>query len=118
MFLNSQRSETLEEQSLNAQAAAGRDFQGRRWGPRPLDLDIIFYGAEQVQSEALQIPHARWQEREFVKAPLSDLYTEEELQELSSPLARHLHLAQSLWLHAGGRQTSTLDIALHSARDT
>jgi len=44
-----------------------------RNGPRPLDLDIIFYGAQEVRSEALQVPHPRVQERPFVVAPLLDL---------------------------------------------
>lgn len=36
------------------EAAAGRDLQhGRRWGPRPLDLDIICYGGMQL---ALNVP--------------------------------------------------------------
>jgi 2-amino-4-hydroxy-6-hydroxymethyldihydropteridine diphosphokinase len=38
---------------------AGRDLQGMRWGPRPLDLDIIFYGSQQLDTEALTIPHPR-----------------------------------------------------------
>jgi 2-amino-4-hydroxy-6-hydroxymethyldihydropteridine diphosphokinase len=29
-----------------------------RWGPRPLDLDIIFYGAQTVSHECLTVPHA------------------------------------------------------------
>jgi 2-amino-4-hydroxy-6-hydroxymethyldihydropteridine diphosphokinase len=56
----------------------GRDFNGIRNGPRPLDLDIVFYGMEQETSlllndEDLVIPHPRIQEREFVLAPLMDL---------------------------------------------
>lgn len=60
------------------QAASGRDFAGRRFGPRPLDLDIIFYGNQDFQHDRLSIPHPRWQERDFVKAPLADLFTPEE----------------------------------------
>jgi hypothetical protein len=44
-----------------------------RYGPRPLDLDIIFYGDKTVDTEKLQIPHARFMERPFVLAPLVDL---------------------------------------------
>jgi hypothetical protein len=44
-----------------------------RYGPRPLDLDIIFYGDKTVDTERLQIPHARFMERPFVLAPLVDL---------------------------------------------
>ncbi len=43
------------------EAAAGRDVQGGpRWGPRPLDLDIIFMsGCQAYQDERLAIPHPR-----------------------------------------------------------
>ncbi|KAL4530567.1 hypothetical protein Ndes2526B_g02086 [Nannochloris sp. 'desiccata'] len=52
----------------------GRDMQGQRWGPRPIDLDIIFYEDNEVSDgEKLIIPHPRWQERNFVIAPLADL---------------------------------------------
>jgi len=40
--------------------AAGRDLMGGiRHGPRPLDLDIIFYGDGSVSHESLTIPHER-----------------------------------------------------------
>jgi 7,8-dihydro-6-hydroxymethylpterin-pyrophosphokinase len=43
---------------------AGRDLVGaRRFGPRPLDLDIIFYGNQDVQHEVLSVPHVRWADR-------------------------------------------------------
>lgn len=84
------------------QAAAGRDFQGKRWGPRPLDLDIIFYSDTSFNSETLQIPHARWQERDFVKAPISDLYHQEELSSLEWPLVSKLEEVHRLWRQAGG----------------
>lgn len=42
------------------EAAAGRDIAGApRWGPRPLDLDIIFYGCHKVQHGKLDVPHMR-----------------------------------------------------------
>ena len=44
----------------------------RRWGPRPLDLDILFYGEESVRTPALVIPHPAIAERAFVLAPLSE----------------------------------------------
>jgi 2-amino-4-hydroxy-6-hydroxymethyldihydropteridine diphosphokinase len=40
--------------------AAGRDLAtGQRWGPRPLDLDIIFFGPQAIDHESLTVPHIR-----------------------------------------------------------
>lgn len=46
---------------------------GIRYGPRPIDLDILFYGKFKIESEALTVPHERIWERPFVVAPLMDL---------------------------------------------
>jgi len=40
-----------------------------RWGPRTLDIDIIVFGAELVQTKSLQIPHPRAHQRGFVLVP-------------------------------------------------
>ncbi|GIX45796.1 MAG: hypothetical protein KatS3mg131_0007 [Candidatus Tectimicrobiota bacterium] len=45
----------------------------RRWGPRPIDLDLLLYGAQQVQRPFLTIPHPRLRERPFVLVPLLEL---------------------------------------------
>ena len=46
----------------------------RRWGPRPADVDILFYGDLVLENETLTIPHPRIAERPFVLAPLSDVW--------------------------------------------
>ncbi|KAH7569972.1 hypothetical protein JRO89_XS05G0026700 [Xanthoceras sorbifolium] len=46
---------------------------GIRYGPRPIDLDILFYGKFSIHSDILTIPHERIWERSFVVAPLLDL---------------------------------------------
>jgi 2-amino-4-hydroxy-6-hydroxymethyldihydropteridine diphosphokinase len=51
---------------------AGREA-GPRWGPRPLDIDLLLYDDQQVDSPDLVIPHPRLAERRFVLAPLCDL---------------------------------------------
>ncbi len=43
------------------------------WGPRTLDLDILLYGDATISTEALQVPHPRMAERNFVLYPLTDL---------------------------------------------
>jgi 2-amino-4-hydroxy-6-hydroxymethyldihydropteridine diphosphokinase len=44
-----------------------------RWGPREIDIDIIFYGNKTVNLEGIIIPHPRFAERDFVLKPLLDL---------------------------------------------
>jgi 2-amino-4-hydroxy-6-hydroxymethyldihydropteridine diphosphokinase len=46
---------------------------GRRWGPREVDLDILFYGELALDTPDLRIPHERIGERSFVLAPLSEV---------------------------------------------
>ena len=78
----------------------GRRLEGSiRFGPRPLDLDIVFYGSQAYADERLQIPHPRWRERSFVLAPLSDLKSEKALSSLeqSSTCSAYLTEAAKAW---------------------
>jgi 2-amino-4-hydroxy-6-hydroxymethyldihydropteridine diphosphokinase len=43
------------------------------WGPRTIDLDILLYNQENIQSEDLKIPHPRMLDRGFVMIPLYEL---------------------------------------------
>jgi 2-amino-4-hydroxy-6-hydroxymethyldihydropteridine diphosphokinase len=52
---------------------AGRVFDSVRNGPRPLDLDIIFYDDFVMDSETLTIPHPRMHQRGFVLKPICDI---------------------------------------------
>lgn len=45
----------------------------RRWGPRTLDLDIIFYEDQIIEEDDLCVPHIDMQNREFVLAPLCEI---------------------------------------------
>ena len=51
----------------------GRDFNAERWGPRVLDLDILLYGDEVMDTPELQIPHPGIAERNFVLLPLREI---------------------------------------------
>lgn len=54
------------------EAAAGRT-PGERWGPRPLDVDVLLVGPTEVAEADLVVPHPRWRDRPFVLVPLHDL---------------------------------------------
>lgn len=44
-----------------------------RWGPRVIDLDLLFFGEQRIAAEKLQVPHPRLRERAFVLIPLREL---------------------------------------------
>ncbi|MFN3928835.1 MAG: 2-amino-4-hydroxy-6-hydroxymethyldihydropteridine diphosphokinase, partial [Thermoflexus sp.] len=54
------------------EAAMGRG-PGPRWGPRPIDLDLLFYDDLCLEDEALTLPHPRMAERAFVLVPLAEI---------------------------------------------
>jgi 2-amino-4-hydroxy-6-hydroxymethyldihydropteridine diphosphokinase len=47
--------------------------RSQRWGPRPIDLDLLFYGEETVDEPDLKIPHPEAHRRAFVLLPLLEL---------------------------------------------
>ena len=57
------------------EARLGR-VPGTRYGPRLIDLDILFYGGQVIDSPPLVIPHPRLHERGFVLVPLAELAPE------------------------------------------
>jgi 2-amino-4-hydroxy-6-hydroxymethyldihydropteridine diphosphokinase len=55
------------------QRAAGRIKQTVKFGPRTLDLDIVFYEDRVVRTERLIVPHPRMHKRRFVLQPICDI---------------------------------------------
>jgi 7,8-dihydro-6-hydroxymethylpterin-pyrophosphokinase len=70
-------STTLPPRSLHAFLLGIEKGMGRqktfRMGPRIIDLDILFYGAEVIEDADLIIPHPHLHERGFVLVPLAEL---------------------------------------------
>ena len=58
---------------LEIESQHGRERRGEKGGPRTLDLDLLLYGGDVIQSAALTVPHPRLHERAFVLYPLSEL---------------------------------------------
>jgi 2-amino-4-hydroxy-6-hydroxymethyldihydropteridine diphosphokinase len=56
--------------SLEAVAGRVRDVY---WGPRTLDVDVLWIDGVAVEEPDLQVPHPRMRERPFVLAPLAEL---------------------------------------------
>ncbi len=59
-----------------AEQLAGRDFSDPRWSDRPLDIDILIWNEEIVDTPELTIPHPGMPKRDFVLKPLAELVDE------------------------------------------
>lgn len=57
---------------LDIEQKMGR-VRKERWGPRLIDLDLLFYGDAVIGGEGLEVPHPRLHERRFVLAPLAEI---------------------------------------------
>ncbi len=55
-----------------AEVALGR-FETERWGPRVIDIDILYYGDLALRVPHLTLPHAEMMNRAFVLVPLAEL---------------------------------------------
>lgn len=64
--------EELLERIASIEAKLGRE-RTIHWGPRTIDLDIILYGDEVIQTEDLVIPHVEMENRRFVLEPLAQI---------------------------------------------
>jgi len=56
----------------NLEAEMGRQ-PAERWGPRLIDIDLLFYDNLIIDNEHITVPHPRLHERTFVLAPLADV---------------------------------------------
>lgn len=64
--------ESLLETLLSIENEMGR-VRMMKWGPRLIDLDILLYDEETIQTPQLIIPHPGLKERDFVRKPLLEL---------------------------------------------
>ncbi len=68
----------MEPESLlrflkNLEHEIGRRPGAERWGPRPIDLDILLYDERIVERDELTVPHPRLAERAFALVPLAEI---------------------------------------------
>jgi 2-amino-4-hydroxy-6-hydroxymethyldihydropteridine diphosphokinase len=105
-FLNAVASieTTLDPHALLAALQAIEQSQGRersfRNAPRTLDLDVLLYGDQHIDTPDLIVPHPRMHERAFVLAPLSEIAPDQ-------PIAGHGR-ARDLLARLGGQRIERL----------
>ena len=62
----------LLDQCLEAERRLKRERK-ERWGPRIVDLDILWFAGRQIHEAGLEIPHPRMLDRAFVLVPLAEI---------------------------------------------
>ncbi len=86
--------ELIPEELLNAlktiERALGRE-PGVRWGPRPIDIDILLYDDQQIRTNELTIPHPGMLWRASVLVPLVELAPELKHPQTGRTMQDHLH---------------------------
>tara|TARA_Y100000034_G_scaffold57926_1_gene70689 strand:- start:2165 stop:2653 length:489 start_codon:yes stop_codon:yes gene_type:complete len=68
--------EALLDELQRIELEQGRQRKDERWGPRTLDLDILLFGEQTINTERLTVPHYGLCEREFVVYPLLEVSPE------------------------------------------
>jgi len=67
--------ETLLAMTSELERLLGRDrTREQRWGPRPIDIDLLVHGDEVRESPQLTVPHPRIRERAFVLVPMLEVW--------------------------------------------
>lgn len=97
--------ESLLENTLRIEQELGR-VRTVRWGPRLIDIDILFFGHEQVELPDLQIPHPSLLDRAFVLIPLRDVWGDENLPVFDRTVQYFIEKTND---HKGVKKWGTLD---------
>ena len=79
----------LLQKCLQIELQLGRERK-IRWGPRTIDLDILLYNQDNIETDDLSVPHPRMQERAFVIIPLLELEPNIQLPAMDMPLQKVL----------------------------
>ena len=74
----------LMDALLSIERAAGRVRDGRKWGPRVLDLDLLHMEGQVLDTPTLRLPHPEIAQRNFVLLPLAEIAPTLEIPGLGS----------------------------------
>ena len=66
------RPDDLIHELKEIEQRVGRTFR-EHWGPREIDLDLLYYGGEMLNETSLQVPHPEISNRRFVLVPLKEI---------------------------------------------
>lgn len=67
------QAEELLHKLLSVETALGRRREGEKFGPRVIDIDILLFGNEVIETHALQVPHPGLPNRRFALIPLNEI---------------------------------------------
>ncbi|MCD1124708.1 2-amino-4-hydroxy-6-hydroxymethyldihydropteridine diphosphokinase [Jinshanibacter sp. LJY008] len=65
--------ESLLDATQAIELNQGRERKAHRWGPRTLDLDILLFGNQTINTSRLTVPHYDMHNRGFMLYPLADI---------------------------------------------
>jgi 2-amino-4-hydroxy-6-hydroxymethyldihydropteridine diphosphokinase len=82
-------SENFIQELKDIERTIGRTVS-KRWGPREIDLDLLYYGSEVFNNDTLHVPHPEIANRRFVLVPMKEIAAS-----FFDPL-RHLTIAELL----------------------
>ena len=63
----------LHKALIRIEDLQGRVREGEKWGPRIIDLDLLLYGNNTIDTATLTVPHPGMHERDFVIIPLEEV---------------------------------------------
>ena len=63
----------LHKALIKIEDLQGRVREGEKWGPRIIDLDLLLYGNNTIDTATLTVPHPGMHERDFVIIPLEEV---------------------------------------------
>ncbi|EOX8574121.1 2-amino-4-hydroxy-6-hydroxymethyldihydropteridinepyrophosphokinase [Salmonella enterica subsp. indica] len=92
--------EELLNHTQRIELQQGRVRKAERWGPRTLDLDIMLFGDEVINTERLTVPHYDMKNRGFMLWPLFEIAPELRfpgITPLGDYLAAHYPESPALW---------------------
>ena len=76
--------EELFSAMVEIECSLGRPVKRQKWSPRVIDLDLLIYGKEIINSEVLTVPHPQIENRAFVLYPLLEIAPKTEVPGLGT----------------------------------